>query len=505
MKRLIPLLFIFLAACTTSANMCTDDGTCSSSELLRGGCDDCKPDFTVSNLEANYQGDELYVYYCVENINGQYEGPLSVSVGMSGQETIYAERDQEINFRSSVIDANAWVFPTENGIDYSFNIREGDRDEMWCSSERFETPNAESFHAWVAVDRQQEVEEIDEENNYDQVSVETGFIESYPEYLIEEDVGEYDYQSSRRFSYENSGEPHEAFTARYVGSFHTYVQVRTEERTPHDGQEPLSANVTIGDVTMPVDLHVESQESNRGLYYHYVNWNSDGMNLFTVVHNSESDPASVLSDDLVRAYLLMYPTHPEFRYDVVDTLREEETQTYAIGGVDYEVTAVFIGESDSERLEAKFAVNGEITDSLQSGDVDTLNYGLQIGVRDLLVNSREGVVEFFLDASEVRDFVDITLSQTLTGSSPANVTFFGKIIASGPVEGCAASVSDFEEFCKPSVDAWTSLPAGNWEAVGNTLEATFAEGSVYHSNEITTGVRLVENPDVFDTVTTKLS
>jgi len=88
--------------------------------------------------------------------------------------------------------------------------------------------------------------------------------------------------------------------------------------------------------------------------------------------------------------------------DVSDTLREGETKTYTIDGVDYEVTAIFISDPNSGSAEAKFAVNGEITDSLGDGDTDTLNNGLQIGVRDLLVNSREGVVEFFLGANKVQ-------------------------------------------------------------------------------------------------------
>jgi hypothetical protein len=94
--------------------------------------------------------------------------------------------------------------------------------------------------------------------------------------------------------------------------------------------------------------------------------------------------------------------------DVSDTLREGETKTYTIDGVDYEVTAVFISDpSSAGSPEAKFAVNGELTDGLEDGDTDTLSNGLQIGVRDLLVNSREGIVEFFLGANKIQ-FTDTT-------------------------------------------------------------------------------------------------
>jgi hypothetical protein len=63
-------------------------------------------------------------------------------------------------------------------------------------------------------------------------------------------------------------------------------------------------------------------------------------------------------------------------------------------------------------------VNGEITKALQRGDTDTLSGGLQIGVRDILVNSREGVGSFYLGADKI-DF----------GPSTANTDAFetGKV------------------------------------------------------------------------------
>ncbi len=91
--------------------------------------------------------------------------------------------------------------------------------------------------------------------------------------------------------------------------------------------------------------------------------------------------------------------------DISDTLREGETRVYSIDGVDYEVTLVFVSDPSaggtSATNEAKFSVNGELTDSMRDGDTDVLSGGLEIGVRDLLVNSREGVVSFFLGASKI--------------------------------------------------------------------------------------------------------
>jgi hypothetical protein len=88
---------------------------------------------------------------------------------------------------------------------------------------------------------------------------------------------------------------------------------------------------------------------------------------------------------------------------VADTLREGETKTYTINGVDYEVTLVFVSDpaSGATNPEVKFSVNGEITKALQRGDTDTLSGGLQIGVRDILVNAREGVASFYLGADKI--------------------------------------------------------------------------------------------------------
>lgn len=106
---------------------------------------------------------------------------------------------------------------------------------------------------------------------------------------------------------------------------------------------------------------------------------------------------------------------------ISDTLREGETRTYSIDGVDYEVTLVFVSDPNSGSVEAKFAVNGETTDALEEGDTDTLSGGLQIGIRDILVNAREGVTSFFLGADKlVLDDTTATTSDTFNGDVEVN-------------------------------------------------------------------------------------
>ena len=88
---------------------------------------------------------------------------------------------------------------------------------------------------------------------------------------------------------------------------------------------------------------------------------------------------------------------------VADTLREGETRAFSINGVDYEVTLVFVSDPSTSggENEAKFSVNGELTQAMAESDTDTLSGGLQIGVRDVLVNSREGVASFYLGAQKI--------------------------------------------------------------------------------------------------------
>jgi hypothetical protein len=107
---------------------------------------------------------------------------------------------------------------------------------------------------------------------------------------------------------------------------------------------------------------------------------------------------------------------------VPDTLREGETKTYTINGQDYEVTLVFVSDpsSGSSDPEVKFSVNGEITQSLAAAETDTLSGGLQIGVRDVLVNAREGVASFFLGADKLVFTDTTTLTESFGGAVEIN-------------------------------------------------------------------------------------
>ncbi len=128
---------------------------------------------------------------------------------------------------------------------------------------------------------------------------------------------------------------------------------------------------------------------------------------------------------------------------IADTLREGETRTYSIDGVDYEVTLVFVSDPNSGTVETKFSVNGELTQALNEGETDTLSGGLQIGIRDILVNAREGVVSFFLGADKV-EMSDTNVNDTDTFQGTIEIN--NENINDGDLEVQAAFTSGTTKF-----------------------------------------------------------
>lgn len=103
---------------------------------------------------------------------------------------------------------------------------------------------------------------------------------------------------------------------------------------------------------------------------------------------------------------------------VASQLNEGETKTFTIDGVDYVVSLVFVSDpqTGSTGAEARFQVNGEMTDAMTEGETTTLSNGVQMGVRDILVNPRAGAASFFLGADKLV-LTDTNVSNTLDPSS----------------------------------------------------------------------------------------
>ena len=120
-----------------------------------------------------------------------------------------------------------------------------------------------------------------------------------------------------------------------------------------------------------------------------------------------------------------------------DTLREGETKIYTINGEDYEVTLAFVSDPNTGNIESKFVVNGEMTDAMQEGDIERVG-DTRIGVRDIMVNAREGVASFYIGANDV----------TFTDPTPTTEDFDGTV-----------EVND------------ESIEEGTFQAVGNYITA----------------------------------
>jgi hypothetical protein len=102
------------------------------------------------------------------------------------------------------------------------------------------------------------------------------------------------------------------------------------------------------------------------------------------------------------------------------TLLEGETGTYTINGVDYEVTPVLISDPNSGTPEVKLSVNGEITHALAAGETDLLTDGLEVGIREILVNSRQGAVSFYLGARKITLIDPTVTTENFDGSVEVN-------------------------------------------------------------------------------------
>lgn len=79
------------------------------------------------------------------------------------------------------------------------------------------------------------------------------------------------------------------------------------------------------------------------------------------------------------------------------TMKEGETKTFTLNGEDYEITAVLV----SGDQEVKFIVNGETLKKMASGELKRLEEGLVLYTKDVMINEREAIVDFYLGVDEI--------------------------------------------------------------------------------------------------------
>lgn len=93
------------------------------------------------------------------------------------------------------------------------------------------------------------------------------------------------------------------------------------------------------------------------------------------------------------SYTILGPTGEENLYDtssIIDTISTEDTKTYTIENLDYEIT---LNSADSES--ASFTVNGMDTNTLRKGETYTLVDGKIIGLVETYAMDEPHSATFF--------------------------------------------------------------------------------------------------------------
>lgn len=165
---------------------------------------------------------------------------------------------------------------------------------------------------------------------------------------------------------------------------------------------------------------------------------------------------------------------------VSDIMSEGETKTYTLSGKEYEVTLDFVGST-----QAKFTINGQVTDSLLETDTFKLSDGIEVGVVDILAQEFAGgtrKVEFNLGANKIV-LHDTNTASTSSGGTvtigtedSSNVKVDIKSSGDGGIaHGADVLTSSIEIYYNPSQD----LYVGKGESASQIADLTEDEKGVF--------------------------
>ncbi|MCF7866345.1 hypothetical protein K9L67_01880 [Candidatus Woesearchaeota archaeon] len=197
------LTMMILTACNTNLGGCNNDGFCSLEEQL-GNCGDCMPDFEVTDddirVYTDYENNIREVGVCVTNKNGQYEGPVSIGfskIDANGYESEW--EDEEVRFTSDYAEGDFELGTRGKQIEFDFNFIMGDDEEYDCFYYEFDLVESDAYYLF-RINYDRNVEELDYKNNYASIFIDVE--EHYPEYLIEENIGNFEYYGSSKYGSE---------------------------------------------------------------------------------------------------------------------------------------------------------------------------------------------------------------------------------------------------------------------------------------------------------------
>lgn len=294
----ILLLTVFLiTGCVVPSKRCVNDDFCSNNEKFLGNCDDCMPDFTISELEANYYDEKVNIFYCVENLNGEYTGELDITYQVYGANSIGTEQTTK----------NAYFDSNEFESYVRYNIRKGDIDfdasitserrQVNCWQESKSVGPDSKYSVFITINSNDKVEELNYNNNQRSLTIE-GTEFHFPEILIEEDVDGYVYIESLYGTDEEFGVDFEMYLASY--EYENYEAIAYVIRTKGVTEAQTLFDGFVEDNDLNISGKYENVYELDDYEKAYV-WLSEEDVIVTIGEKE-------FPDQLLEAYIVRYPT-----------------------------------------------------------------------------------------------------------------------------------------------------------------------------------------------------
>lgn len=315
-KKILLIILIvgalFLSGCNLRPMSCSNDGVCSLDEEIIGTCYDCMPDFVVDD-------EDMYVSYnpdthtidastCIKNTGGNFEGDIEVGWQVSSQRDYQSDyKTETVYFNGPSAESHAYITVKNHQIIFNNEVRIGKQDQYYCVSKRFENIQPASQY-WIHIQvSSPDVEEKNVDNNWASTSI-AGVQESYPEYLIESNLGnngEFQYINSRYMEDDEDGYLLRIYTAFYD----SYEVSNAVFDSPQLAREYLEQALSeTSDIQIIYDGRVYLVEYDEGSNYALFAWTS-GSSIIIVYRGDVSiSNYPIENDPVLLSYILRFPS-----------------------------------------------------------------------------------------------------------------------------------------------------------------------------------------------------
>ncbi len=310
----IALLFALSGCSAIQPSACIDDGVCSLNEKLIGTCNDCLPDFAVeSNTFTgtyNSYDNSLDAFACVKNLNGEYTDKLQIGWAVSTQSTYQgAYDDTYANYDSPDLSGNFQINANKGNLMQNLNLQFANSQvQEQCYSHHFDNVGkSANYYVFLNVNSDGAVQEKNMSNNNGFLYVQ-GSAESYPQYLIESNIGNWQYlESSAEFNQQLFGNDTvspimaDIYQADYSDDIDVEVVISAQ---PQD----IVARVVNSINSISDNSTVIDGEYNASLQQLYYNIYTDNQLISSFwVSGSKIVVIKGDADSIFKAYLEQYP------------------------------------------------------------------------------------------------------------------------------------------------------------------------------------------------------